>query len=465
MNRRSLSPLLGALLLCWGCPTQAPPPAAPDLPAAPAPAPADPAAPDVAAPDVAAPEPAPPAQPASAPRAPVPGMISSPARYHRVVPRLGYPVKERYGDMCYEGNNLAMRGQPDLRELLPASGEEVARRWREAAEGVGCLFVLRDSLFSQPDHPWQHESYAPMLPPAWVTLAVDHVRRGRKLEPMHTWHHSNEVAWTAAKEPAQIFGSFPPSQTLFALATQALADTPERERPRVLHARHTLHALASDVSSMMTYIGHGPEAVALEGAQRISRGDRRYFTDALRRERVVPILVENPDAKERDEGKGLLPQGVEVEPESARLARRAILRQRLKDGDVAIERYDISRPEERQRAIALLEELIPRDDLEPTTVWLWVTGPLEEGAKLQGEDATTWIGALRLELEEANVNPARLQILSKPSVPLPTGHGATEAFDEALTRFEALDLPMSVQLQTEALRRLILDTERLREER
>lgn len=397
-------------------------------------------------------------------RGEVAGMIASPERYHRVVPRLGYPIGERYGDMCYEGNNLVMRGPRDVHDRYKTSGEEVAQRWREAARGVGCVFVLRDSLFSQQDHLWRQEPLAPMLPPAWVTAAVELVRQGKKLEPMHTWDHNNDAAWSAVKEPRGIFGSFPPSDKLYELATSSLKDARELDKPSILNARKALKALAEDVSAIIQRSGLGPEEVAHVGALRISRSDKAYFTPELRRDRVVPIFVENPNQEEIAEGKGMIPVGVQVDPESARIAREAIYKRRLADGDLALERYDISRPEERKRAIAVLEALIPKEEPGRTTVWLWVTGPLEEGAKLKGEDATTWIGSLRLEMEEANINRDRLKLLSKPSAPIPAGSDGVKVFDETLTRYEALELPLSVNLDTAAVRRLIEGAERLRQE-
>jgi hypothetical protein len=218
------------------------------------------------------------------------------------------------------------------------------------------------------------------------------------------------------------------------------------------------------VTAILKRAGLGAEEVAHVGALRISRGDKAYFTEKLRRDRVVPISVENPDEKEIQEGKGLVPAGVKVDPESVRITREAIYRQRLKDGDLALERYDISQPQERKRAIAVLEALIPREDSGKHKVWLWVTGPLKEGAKLQGEDATTWIGSLRLEMEEANINRDRLKLLSKPSAPIPGGADGVAAFDDAVTRYEALELPLSVNLDTGRVKRLIEATERMRQE-
>ena len=380
----------------------------------------------------------------------VEGMLDAPERYERLVPRMTWPFRERYGDMCYEGNNLAVRGPEDpSKELYEVGGEVLAQRWRSFAQGVGCVFVLRDSLYSQQDHPTKAEPYAVTLPPSWVSVAAQHAKDKTPLKPLTTFSPENDAAWSAIKKPEDLFGSFPQSKTLFELATQNRQTSPARLEPQILHARKTLKQLADDVTQLIRVAGVGPEAVAEVGGERISASDRRYFTDELRRDRVIPIYVENPTPHEVTEGKGLIPEGQQIAPEVSQVVRDLLFRRRLRDGDLAVERYDISKPEERKRAIAMLEALIPKGEPERTKVWLWVTGPLDPDAKLQGQDAVEWVGSLRLELEDSKVNLDRLRLLSKPSVALPTGSERVGALEDILIRYGALDLPVSVNMTTE----------------
>ena len=184
--------------------------------------------------------------------------------------------------------------------------------------------------------------------------------------------------------------------------------------------------------------------------------DRIYFSTEIRRDHVIPIGVENPNQHEiEDEGKGLEIAGREVPRQAIALARDAIYRRRLLDGDIAVERYDLSQASERRRGIALLERLVPGEDGTTTghVVWLWVTGPLESNAHL-GVDATAYFADFRAQVEGANIDMSRVRFLSKPHVVLPSS-GRGPALVREAERLRSLGLPLSVNLATGMLERAI----------
>jgi hypothetical protein len=112
-----------------------------------------------------------------------------------------------------------------------------------------------------------------------------------------------------------------------------------------------------------------------------------------------------------------------------------------------VERYDLSRPAERRRAIDLLESLIPRSSAthHTTRVWLWVNGTLKPAKQLIGEDARLHIAGFRRELAKANVDLSRLELFNKPAVELPQRNFET-LLDQELATFEQLDAFMSIVL-------------------
>jgi hypothetical protein len=254
-----------------------------------------------------------------------------------------------------------------------------------------------------------------------------------------------------------MFGSFPPSANLYSTARRPLGRAPARDRDAISNARASVRALAEDAAALIAASADGPEAVARVGAERIAASDRRYFGAELRRRAVIPIGVENPNRHELvDEGKGLEIWGRSVPAEAVRLARDAIYRRRLEDGDLAVERYDLSLPSDRERAIAVLEALVPRSR-RPTSggrVWLWVNGGLDARG-IGGHDATAHVESFRRDLSRADVDTSRLCLLSKPHVDLPDGPGRGEAFEAAVDRFRALGLPLSVNFDSQGLARLI----------
>ncbi|MBI2895303.1 MAG: hypothetical protein HYY06_17240 [Deltaproteobacteria bacterium] len=418
----------------------------------PAPAPAGSSVPESAPVETTTSQPATPAAPLDEA-----SLLTAPARYASVIPRATFPFRRRYGNLVYEGNNIAMRGERAPDGTLAASGAEIAERWRSFARGVRRLIVLRDSLFSQQDHPFDHAPFAVMMPPSWVTGALAELEAGRAIRPLRVPDPADDAAWGAIGSASEMFGSFPPSQRLFELTRLRSTSATGAERARIANARLVLVSLARDARAMVDAAPSGAAAVAEAGAERIAESDRRYFGEDLRRQRLLPIFVENPNRHEVvDEGKGLAIAGRDdVSARAMELARDAIYRRRLRDGDLAIERYDLSKPEERRRAISLCEALLPRGAPPPGgDVWLWVNGPLDP-LGVRGEDASAYIAAFRAELGRARVELGRVRFVSKPHVDLPRGPARREAFEAAVDRFRALDLPLSVNLDTRALESLV----------
>lgn len=391
-------------------------------------------------------------------------LLRAPARFDHLVPRLAPPTGPRFRNLVYEANNMTLRGaRSEDGALYVSTGREIAERWRVAAAGVSKVFALRDALFSQQDHPVDHDPVAVMMPPSWVTVAVAHTLEGRPVSPVHAPPVDDDEAWGAIATPEDLFGSFPASQTLHDVATRPRTVLAP-ERLRVTNARRTVHMLARDAEVMLAAVARGAEAVAEVGAERISLGDRRYFGERLRREHLILIGVENPNRHEIvDEAKGLVVAGMELPEQAITLARRAIYRRRLRDGDLAVERYHLGEPAERRRAISVLEELIPRsgaDGAGGATVWLWVHGGLDPRG-VRGTDATRYIGMFRQEVASANVDVRRLRYLSKPHVPI-GGRNLAQQLDTHARRFRAMDLPLSLNIGSGLLARLFEELEQRR---
>ena len=390
----------------------------------------------------------------------------APARYAHVVPRLSPPTGFRFRNLIYEANNMTLRGPRGEDEFYESTGNEIAQRWREGAAGVRKVFALRDALFSQQDHPIDHDPVAVMMPPSWVSVAVAEAMAGRPIEPLRAPPVDSDDEWEAIATPRELFGVFPYSERLHREATRPRTVLAP-DRLRVTNARRTVRSLAADAQAMVDAAGQGPEAVAAAGAERISRADRLYFGERLRRENMILISVENPNHHELvEEAKGLRVHGRELPDEAVQLALVAIYRRRLADGDLAVERYDLGRREERERAIAMLEAVIPHD--EPVAgegrLWLWVHGGLDARG-VSGRDATPFIAGFRAEVAEANIDVDRLDYLSKPHVRIGGTHVSAQ-LDMMARRYGGLDLPLSLNVGSRLLARLFeeLEARRLRRE-
>lgn len=331
-------------------------------------------------------------------------------RDHTVL-ALPWPRLPRYRTAAYEGNNRLLRSPTPSGDV--PSGAEVARRWRAAAAHAGRVFVLRDSLYSQQDHPFRGPAWAGMLPPAWISVAVDHALSGRALRLPRAPPPEADGAWRRM-DVDEAFGSFPPSPALFGHASTSLCDAEEPRRAWVVNARRTLAALTADARALAEALPRGADSVARVGAARVSRSDRRYFGDELRRARVVPILVENPSPEEVRIGKGLRPRPpMAVARAAADRTRSALLRARLRDGEAAIERYDLSSAEDRERARRVVREALD-DTSEGGRLWVWLTGPAAPDGG-PSSDAPAAVAAFRRTLAGDGIDPTRLGFFFLPS--------------------------------------------------
>lgn len=377
--------------------------------------------------------------------------LTAPSHYARVVPRLSLPLGDLFQNLYYEGNNIELRGPRTSAGLYIDSGPEVADRWREAAKRCRAIFVLRDSLYSQQDHPYRQTPYAPILPPSWITTAAHLAYLEHPIRPLTVFNVYDDGGWTSLLHPTDLFGSFPVSTALFKRATaQNNGSSPSKQR-EIYNARTTLILMAKDARFLIEAAPRGAVAVAQIGAERISFSDRKYFGAEIRRSHVIPIFVENPTVHEISEGKGSLPQNQSLHPEVVYMTTQVIYKRRLQDGDLAIERYDLSQPQERNRAIKLLEAIIPKGNTQKSMVWLWVTGPLSNKGELIGQDATTWVDLFRQELSASKVNGGRVVLFSKPSIDVPPGRFRQAAFDTYVQQFEQLAMPMSVNLTSKTI--------------
>ncbi len=381
--------------------------------------------------------------------------LEAPARYAHIVPRLQLSEGQMLKNLHYEGNNIVMRGKRTPGGNFVDSGQTVALRWQQIAQSCRGVFVLRDSLFSQQDHPYKQQSYALMLPPSWITSAATTVQDGRPLVPMKVFLVEDDQAWANLDSINALFGSFPRSETLYKLAILPIDKAAPEEATQIRNARTALIALAKE-SRMLVDAAHlGPQVIMRVGAERISLADCTYFGTEIRRKHIIPIFVENPTLKEQSEGKGAYPPGRWTDPQIAKQATQIIYRRRLRDGDIAIERYDLSTASERKRAITLLEGLIPIGEELPTIVWLWVTGPLDSNGKLSGQNALPWISTFRKELVRSNVDGRRIVLLSKPSTFIPSGPQRKSVFEAQVDLFSQQHLPMSINLSTHGLLQLL----------
>ena len=324
------------------------------------------------------------------------------------------------------------------------------------------MFVLRDSLWSQQDHVTGQRAFSPLLPPNWITAASLVATGSLAWQPVFSAPVEDDRAWRKLATPTDLFGSAPKSDSLFNAAIKPVRTKdkqPDSTAEQARNARTTLRVLGPAMNELYSAGKSGDAlAVARLGAEISCQSDCRYFTTNGRR-RVIPITVTNPSSYEVGEGKGFIaPEHVDLNgaTEIARLVLNELLQRRLNDGDIAIERYDISRPSERSNAIQALEDLIPihRKPAIESRIWLWVNGPLKQDRKLQGTDATRWVPEFQHEIQAASIDHNRLRLFSKPSVDLPKGPGRKEALDRAIIRFKGMDLPLSLNMRTDAFRQV-----------
>ncbi len=288
--------------------------------------------------------------------------------------------------------------------------------------------MLRDSLWSQQDHPTAHKPLQLMLPPSWILIAA---ARPSTL-PVTAYPVQDDAQWSALADQGALFGGYPSSTRLFALATSNLSEAEGEVQARIVNARSSLQQLRQLTGRLQEVSPQGSHSVVTRGAELIAEGDRRYFGAEIRRNRIIPILVENPNAQEVLEGKGPLAPGLETSVELENFLVSEICRLRLLDGDIALERYDLSNPVEVNRALELLQRIIPRGEPGSTRVWLWVTGKLLPGKTLQGEGALAYAETFWNSVRNLPINTDRLLLLNKPvEVPGPDFTGRLEAYDRS----------------------------------
>lgn len=384
-------------------------------------------------------------------------LLRVPERFDHLIPRLTNPMGARFQNLRYEANNVGMRGRRGEDGFFESTGQAIAERWRVGAAGTRGVFAVRDSLFSQQDHPIDHDPVSVMMPLVWVTVAVSDTIAGRTLRPVVAPPIDDDEAWRALSTPEALFGSFPASERLHEVATRnrtVLAP----ERLRVTNARRSVHMLAADARAMVNAQDEGANAVARVGAARIVESDARYFGQRLRREHVILVAVENPNRQEmRDEMKGLALHGRELGPEAVQIARWAILSARLAQGDIGLERYHLGRPEERRRAIGVLSELVPLQGDPGGTVWVYVHGGMDASG-VRGTDAAEFIHPFRQEMNAAGIDTRRVQLMNKPHTPIGGSEMAIK-LDVATRRSRIRELPLNLAIGTGLVDRLIREIE------
>jgi hypothetical protein len=333
----------------------------------------------------------------------------APAEYEHVVSRLSGRTAQVFTNLRYEGNNRALRSAFEEQADRCADAE----RTRALAARTAGLFVLRDALFSQQDHPVEQLPCALMLPPNWVTVAVDDAMGGRVTAPVRAPGIDDDAAWEALTAPEQLFGGFPTSETLHRWATKARASASVDDRRRIENARQAVHTLAAAGERLRMAVPEGPEAVARVGAEIIAASDREYFGDTARHDHVIPLFVENPSEHEVvDEGKGLVVHGRTLDPAAIELTRREVYLRRLQDGAAAIERYDITSEADVRRAIEVLELLAPEGS-RGHHVYVWVGGPLIKGTE-RVVDVHDKMPAFVTALDDARIEMSRVTVFARP---------------------------------------------------
>ena len=358
-------------------------------------------------------------------------------RYTNVIPRANHTSSLLFDNLRYEGNNVNMRTASPTDDLPLPTAEEVSGRWRALIPKTAGMFVLRDSLWSQQDHPYKHGvPCALMMPPNWITAAVIVPNP----VPISAPPTDDDVAWQEmSDDPSSVFGSFPISETLHRLATKPSAS----ENPAwTLAARSTIRLLAAfAVELLQTRENLGTDAAIARGAELIAASDYSYFGSA--RAKVIPIMVPNPSEAEIAEGKGFSISGMQVPTDVRDEIMETVMRRRLQDGDIALERYDLSTPIDRSQAISTLSRVIPPDAPPGGVVWIWVNGRLDPNLKLRGEDPTAYMDLFKQELNVAAIDLTRLNFVSKPTVEF-EGTNLSDQFENELDRYESLGLPLSV---------------------
>ena len=357
-------------------------------------------------------------------------------RYTNVVPRADHTSSFLFDNLRYEGNNPEMR-TPSPTAGLP-SAEEVAGRWRALIAKTGGMFVLRDSLFSQQDHPFKHGiPCALMMPPNWITEAV----LTPEPKPMTAPPIDDESAWQETRgDPSSVFGSFEPSEDLHNYASQLSTGKPPTLKKQILAARSTIGLLASFANELLqTREDSGIDAAIDRGAELIATSDNSYFGSV--RAKAIPMMGIKPSEEDSVSGMKAL------EDMSNQII-EAVMRRRLDDGDLLlIYRYqypfDLSSPEERRQAITTLSRVIPPSASPGGVVWLWVWSGRDSDLKSGWDDPTTYIEIFKEELRSEEIDLNRLRLYAKPTSEY-EGSDASDQFENELDRYESFGFALSV---------------------
>jgi len=359
-------------------------------------------------------------------------------RYINVVPRADHTSSFLFDNLRYEGNNPEMRTPSPTADQPSPTAEEVAGRWRALIAKTGGMFVLRDSLFSQQDHPFKHGiPCALMMPPNWITKAV----LTPEPKPMTAPPIDDESAWQETRgDPSTVFGSFEPSEDLHNYASQLSTDKPPALKTQILAARSTIRLLASFANELLqTREDSGIDAAIDHGADLIATSDNSYFGSV--RAKAIPMMGIKPSEEDSISGMKAL-------EDTSNQIIETVMRRRLDDGDLLlIYRYqypfDLSSPEERRQALTTLSRVIPPSAPPGGVVWLWIWGGSDSDSQSGWDDPTTYIEIFKEELRSEEIDLSRLRFYAKPTSEY-EGPDASDQFENELDRYQSFGFALSV---------------------
>ena len=366
------------------------------------------------------------------------------SRYKNVIPRADHTSTFLFDNLRYEGNNPDMRATAEGEAPQLPTAEEVAGRWRALIAETDGMFVLRDALFSQQDHPFKHGTpCALMMPPNWITSAV----LVPNPTPMNPPAISEETAWqNSVNDPVSVFGSFPPSEDLLTYASQLSTDKPLTEQQQIFAARSTIQILGLFAAELLRVRSlSGTDAVIERGADLIAAGDKAYFGSV--RDKAIPLMGVRPSEEDTRENKSFCIEGLKALEEACDQIIETVMRRRLVDGDLALQyryRYpfNLSSTAERLQAVTTLSRVIPLDAPRGGDVWLWVWA---------GPDSDDYaIDIFEDELRSAEIDLERLRFYAKPTFEF-RGSDASNQFETELDRYEEYGVTLSVNTNAAGL--------------
>ncbi len=366
------------------------------------------------------------------------------SRYKNVIPRADHTSTFLFNNLRYEGNNPDMRTAAEGEAPQLPTAEEVAGRWRTLITETNGMFVLRDALFSQQDHPYKHGTpCALMMPPNWITSAV----LVPNPTPMNPPAISNETAWqNSVNDPTGVFGSFPPSEDLLTYASQLSTDKPLTEQQQIFAARSTIQTLGFFAAELLQVRSQSDtDAVIERGAELIAAGDNAYFGSV--RDKAIPLMGVRPSEEDTRENKSFCIEGLKALEQACDQIIETVMRRRLVDGDLALQyryRYpfNLSSAAERLQAVTTLSRVIPPDAPPGGDVWLWIWA---------GPDSDDYaIDIFEDELRSAEIDLERLRFYAKPTFEF-RGSNASNQFETELDRYEEYGVTLSVNTNAAGL--------------